>query len=195
MIIPVAAATYVATNLDNLVLLASLLSHYRNNTAAVVAGYLTCMLILGVVSFWIGTFADYISVESLGLLGLVPIYIGVISLVRLRYGQPKLVLMESAVGGLHTVFVATLITQLSNGVDTIVTFGALFADSKAAADLLIAITLAVMAVIFALVGLYAVQLPAMSDWIKRYAHRVTPFIFIFVGFYVLINTNTDILAN
>ena len=54
------------------------------------------------------------------------------------------------------MFLATLISQLSNGADTVVVFGVLFTDSNAPADILIILTLVAMAVIFVLVGIYAV---------------------------------------
>jgi len=89
----------------------------------------------------------------------------------------------------------TLISQLGNGADTIVIFGVLFADSTPAADMLIILTLAAMAVTFVIVGIYTVRHPALSKWVGRYAHRAMPFILIVVGVYVLANTASDLLES
>ncbi len=193
-IIPIAAGAYVATNLDNFILLVSLLARYRKHTSSVVAGYFACMLILGFAGFWIGAAADNAPVEYLGLLGFVPIAIGVVELYRMRNGHATAVVSnENPVDGVQKVFMATLLSQLGNGADTIVVFGVLFTDSMPYADHLIILTLAAMAVIFALVGIYAVRHPALSKWIDRYAYRAMPFVLIIVGIYILANTATDLL--
>ncbi len=195
-IIPIAAGAYVATNLDNLILLVSLLARYRNHTSNVVAGYFACMLILGFVGLWIGKAANIAPVEYLGLLGFVPISIGVVELIQLRRGKAKVtVAKEKSVDGVQKVFMATLISQLGNGADTIVVFGVLFIDSMPSADILTILTLAAMAVIFVFVGIYTVRHPALCEWIDRYGHRAMPFVLIIVGVYILANTATDLLPD
>ena len=195
-IIPIAAGAYVATNLDNFILLVSLLARYRNHTPHVVVGYFACMLILGFVGYSIGVAANIVPVEYLGLLGFVPISIGAYELMQMRGGKATVALAEEkAVDGVKKVFLAALISQLSNGADTVVVFGVLFTDSNAPADILIILTLVAMAVIFVLVGIYAVRHPALSKWIERYAYRAMPFVLIIVGIYILANTVTDILPD
>jgi len=195
-IIPVAAAAYIATNLDNLVLLVTLLARHRNQTWFVAAGYLLCMLILGFAGFWIGAATGAAPVEYLGLLGLVPVSIGAIELVRLRWGKTDVPTGEMAlVGGGRTVFMVTLISQIGNGADTLVTFGALFADSMPGGDVLIILTLAVMAVMFLFIALHGVRHPGLQHWINRHAQHLTPYILIAVGVYILANTATDLLPN
>jgi cadmium resistance protein CadD (predicted permease) len=195
-IIPIAAGAYVATNLDNFILLVSLLARYRNHTSSVVAGYFTCMLILGFVGLWIGKAANIAPVEYLGLLGFVPISIGAFELIQLRRGKAKVtVAQEKSVDGVQKVFMTTLFSQLGNGADTIVVFGVLFIDSMPSADILTILTLATMAVIFVFVGIYAVRHPALCEWIDRYAYRAMPFVLIIVGVYILANTATDLLPD
>ena len=195
-IVPIAVGAYFATNMDNFILLAALLARYRRQTVNVVAAYFTCMLILGIVGFGVSEIANYVPIRNLGLLGIVPIYIGVVELVRIHRGRKKIaVATEISLESNHKVFLTTLISQLGNGADTILIFGILFADSTPAADALIMSTLAAMAIICVLVAMYAVRHPTISSVISRYAHRVLPFILIIVGAYVLANTATDALPN
>ncbi len=195
-IIPIAAGAYVATNLDNFILLVSLLARYRNHTLHVVAGYFACMLILGFVGFWISKAANIAPVEYLGLLGFVPISIGAVELIQLRRGKAKVtVANEKSADAVQEVFMVTLISQVGNGADTIVVFGVLFTDSMPSADVLIILTLAAMDVIFVLAGIYSVRHPALSEWIDRYAYRAMPFVLIIVGVYILANTATDMLPD
>jgi cadmium resistance protein CadD (predicted permease) len=195
-IIPVAAAAYAATNMDNFILLVALLGRYRKHTANVVAGFFACTLILAFVGMSIGRAADFVPVEYLGLLGFVPISIGVIELIQLRRGNTAATEAKGeSADGARKVFTTTLGTQLGNGADTVVVFGILFIDSMPAADILTVITFAAMAFIFVCVGIYAVRHPALCKWIDRYAHRAMPFILIIVGVYVIANTVTDISPN
>ncbi len=196
VIVPIAAGAYIATNLDNLILLVAMLARYRNHTSKVIAGYFACMLILGFVGLWIGKAANIAPVKYLGLLGFVPISIGAVELIQLRRGKAKVtVAQEKSVDGVQTVFITSLISQLGNGADTIVVFGVLFIDSMPSADMLTILTLAAMAVIFVFVGIYAVRHPALCEWIDRYAYRGMPFVLIIVGVYIVANTATDLLPD
>lgn len=195
-IIPIAASAYVATNLDNFILLVALLARYRSHTSHVVAGYFACILILGLVGLWIGKAANFVPVEYLGLLGFVPISIGVFEIIQLRRGKAKVIVAnEKSVNEARKVFMTTLTSQLGNGADTIVIFGVLFIDSMPSADILTIFTLAAMAVIFVFVGIYAVRHPAICEWIDRYAYRVMPVVLIIVGIYVVANTATDLMPD
>ena len=98
--------------LDNLVLLVLLLTRYGNHTASVIAGFFACMFILGSTGFWIGMAANFAPVEYLGLLGFVPISIGVIGVVKMLRGEAgPIEADEKSIGGMRTVFMATLISQ------------------------------------------------------------------------------------
>jgi cadmium resistance protein CadD (predicted permease) len=196
IIVPLTAGAFIATNLDNLVLLVSLLARYRSNRFHVIAGYISCALILGLMGFIIAAAADLAPVQYLGLLGLVPITIGATGIIQMFNVRTEGAdAANDASIAVRSAFTATFFVQLSNGADTVVTLGALFADSSAAANILIFLTVAAMAVVFALVATYAVQHPLLSRWIERYGPRVTPFILISVGFYILANTATDIMPN
>jgi cadmium resistance protein CadD (predicted permease) len=195
-IIPIAAGAYVATNLDNYILLVSFLARHRDQTKSVVAGYFVCMIIFGFTGYWIGAAASVAPVEYIGFLGIVPISIGTYELVQLRRGSvTATAATDKSAGDGQKAFMTTLISQLGNGADTIVILGILFADSTPSADMLIILTLAAMAATFVIVGIYTVLHPALSKWIGRYAHRAMPFILIAVGVYVLANTASDLLPD
>ena len=196
LIVPVAAGAFVATNLDNFVLLVTFLVRYRNRTLIVAATYVASISLLVLVGYGIGRGADIVPVELLGWLGLIPIGLGtagVIGLIRDKTADGAV--REASVGGGETAFLATLTSQVGNGADTIVTFGALFADSNPASDTLIIFTLVAMTIIFLVSAHYAVRHPVLRQSIENHAHRITPFILIIVGAYILANTATDLLPN
>jgi cadmium resistance protein CadD (predicted permease) len=156
--------------------------------------YLVCLFLLGLVSFLTSLLAGTVPVHYVGLLGLVPISIGAVGIWRLARGP----VIEDETGQEKTmnatsVFIVASSAQLGNGADTVLTFGALFADSLRAASYLIMFTMAAMAVLFLGLANYFVKQPVLSELIQRHAHRLTPFVLIFVGLYILANTATDTL--
>ena len=196
LIIPVAAIAFVATNIDNLALLVVFLFRYRCHRVVVGAAYLVGLLLMGLLSVLLGLLASVVPIQFLGLLGLVPISIGAVGIFRLSRG-PVLEdeISQEQLASTAAVFAATLLTQLGNGADTVLTFGALFADSLRAASLMIMFTIAVMGVLFLYVANYFVRNPLLGDLMQRHAHRVTPFVLIFVGLYILANTASDLVPD
>jgi cadmium resistance protein CadD (predicted permease) len=193
-IVPIAAGAFIATNLDNLILLVSLLARYRSQKSHVVAAYFVYVFVIGLLGFGIGATAEFVPVEYLGLLGIAPIAIGTLELARMRQGKHETIALDRpSTGSVRTAFLATLFIQIANGTDTVITFGALFTDSTRSADLLIIFTMAAMAAIFVLTANHAIRHPAFGEVIERHAYRVTPFILIAVGSYILANTATDLM--
>ena len=192
-IVPVAAGAFVATNLDNFALLVTFLVRYRQRTPIVAAGYFVSISLLCLVGYGIANAAAVAPVEYLGWLGLVPIGLGVAGVARLfSKNRPPGAARNESVGGSHAAFLATLTSQLGNGADTIVTFGALFADSNPASDTLILLTIAAVAIIFFVSAKYAVRHPLLKKWTENHAHQITPFILIIVGIYIIAATATDV---
>ena len=194
LIVPVAAGAFIATNLDNFALLVTFLIRYRHRTSVVATAYFAGISLLGLAGYGIGRAAEIVPVEYLGLLGLVPIGLGTAGVIKLfgkktSSGADR----DTVAGGSRAAFFATLASQLGNGADTIVTFGALFADSNPASDMLIVATFAAMAIIFFVSAHYAIRHPAVESLIENHAQRIIPFILIIVGAYILTNTTTDLL--
>ena len=194
IIVPVAAGAYIATNLDNLVLLVSLLGRYRGGKTQVIAGYFTCVLLLTLFGFWLAAAADRAPIQYLGFLGVIPIAFGLAGLVQLfRSSDSAAGSGDKLISSGRSAFMATLLVQLSNGTDTVMTFGALFTDSAASMNLMIVLTMGSMAAIFVMLATCATEHPRLNEWLNRNGPRITPFILIAVGTYILANTGTDVM--
>jgi cadmium resistance protein CadD (predicted permease) len=193
-IIAIAAGAFIATNLDNFALLVTFLVRYRHRTLIVACAYFASIFLLGLTGYVIAAAASIAPVEYLGWLGLIPMTIGTAGVVRLVRGRTSgRVTREESVGGGKTTFLATLFSQLGNGGDTVITFGALFADSNRLSDTLIIFALTTMAIIFFVSARYAIRHPIIKKRIESHAHQITPFIMIIVGAYIVANTATDML--
>ena len=187
----VMAGAFGATNLDNLVLLVALYARYDDRPTLVAAGYVGGMLMVGLIAFIVGKIAGNAPVEYLGLLGVVPVGIGVWSLVRRLRPAAGSTAADADTDG--AALAATITTQLSNGTDTVITFSILFADSSEAGDYLVALTFCGMLCVFAATALAAARHDRLRRPIARYGSYVTPFILIGVGLYVLSNTALDVM--
>ena len=192
IVVAVAAGAFMATNLDNLVLMIGLFGRYSDRRQEVLVGYLAGMLIIGAVTFYVGKLAGYAPVQYLGLLGVVPILIGVTEIVRLF--RNKGVVHDPVLPGAGSTSVfATLLAQLGNSTDTIITYSVLFSDANDLADYLVLMVFAGMALLLALVAYLALRHPWLSRPVQLYGHYITPLILITVGMYVLSNTALDML--
>ena len=194
VVIAVTTGAFVGTNLDNLLLLTAMYSRYERHPGVVTAGYFAGMMLIGVIALAIGEVGEFIPLTYLGLLGVVPMLMGVLALLNLfrdkEVGEPDGIVTA---GNRLTVFLALISTQLSNGADTIITFSALLADSTDTADYLVAPTFLIMIGVFNGVALYTLKHRRLGLFVGRYGPYVIPFILILVGFYILSNTASDLV--
>jgi cadmium resistance protein CadD (predicted permease) len=193
-IVVIAAGAFIGTNLDNLLLLVALHRRFGDHARMVTAGYFSGMILIGAISFVIGEAGEFVPIAYLGLLGLIPILIGVHGLIALtRNKQSEEMTGPGIYKNHHAIFITVLMTQLSNSADSIITFSVLFADSADVADYLIAPTFLAMTGGFAWLSLYALKRRRLGNFLARYGNYVTPFILILVGIYVLSNTASDLM--
>jgi len=193
-IIAVTAGAFVGTNLDNLILLVALYSRFPQHTTTVATGYVSGMFVIGGVSIAVGLGGNLIPIDSLGMLGVVPIALGVMAMFQLFQDRQSGETGKLSSSASHkTVFFSVLTTQLSNGADSIITFSIFLAESTDATDYLIALTFLCMTGVFAWLAYYLLKHRTLGDVVDRYGHYATPFILILVGVYILSNTASDLI--
>lgn len=191
-IVPVAAAAFVATNLDNFFLLLSFLTMPSVRIKSVFLGFITGMLILIGISATATLLPALIPVKYLGLLGIIPITVGIRQLIATSRGlDPSGQISAPTVSS--SAFSAVVLTQISNGSDTIITLVPLIADSMPGAVVLILATFVAMSLLLWRTARRVHLQPAVAALTKRYGHFLAPVILILVGSYILANTATDLL--
>jgi cadmium resistance protein CadD (predicted permease) len=191
----VVALAFASTNLDNLLLLIGWQLARPAAGAQLFTGYALGMLGVLILAVLVGLIGYLFPLEYLGYLGLVPILLGVRLLVenfRDHRGSgpgsaPERQKAVPAVTG--TVAIAS--TQLSNGIDTVLVFAPLLADSRLIFDAEIAGLFLLLALLWfglaRLLGRRALKLPA----VERFGSWLAPLVMIGVGVYILGNTATD----
>lgn len=188
-VIGLVIAAFVATNIDNLTLLVSWIATERRSIGRIFAGYCIGMAGLLVAAALLNLLSAVLPVEYLGYLGIVPIVIGIKALHALRTQDHSTVNVVTS-----TSIMAIASTQMANGVDTVLTFSPLMAESGTQVDAVIAIVFSITAIgWFGVAWLLGNQASKVAV-VARYGQWIAPIIMICVGLYIVDNTATDLLA-
>ncbi len=176
---------YAATNVDNLLIMASL-GAGRASRRHLVAGFIVASSAVLLVASTAMFIDRIIPPEVLGYLGLVPISIG-IYLLLFTNAQ-----MENPASR-ATTWPAISGLLLANSGDTIFAIGPLFAESGSDARLGLALGFALVASVWLVLILNVSQRVARSATLNRLGHRIAPWMMILVGLYILSDSATDVV--
>jgi cadmium resistance protein CadD (predicted permease) len=187
------ASTFAATNIDNLALLVAWLIEGRKNRRIVLQGYGLGMLALLVVCVGFGLGAARIPIEWIGYLGILPITLGVRGLFVLVRDRNVSSAPDDPSTMKTTRPLSIAGTQLANGTDTALVFGPLLADSELGLDLTMIAGFVFMAAAWFGLARFLETHASQIRVLERYGHWIAPIVLIVVGFYILDNTQTDIV--
>lgn len=176
---------YVSTNVDNLLLLASM-RRAASSPSPVRLGFLIASGGILALSLSFVGLGYLIPASALGYLGVIPITLGARQLFFSagtgEAGRPTSVTVSS---------VAAIL--VSNSSDTLATFGPLLVESEPVVVATLVITFLLCAAV--VVWLVERMQDAIGEraWLDRLATRGTPVIMILVGTYILMDTATDLV--
>jgi cadmium resistance protein CadD (predicted permease) len=187
------AIAFASTNMDNLLVLVGLQVSGRLTRGQLFRGYTLGMFGILIVSLLLGLVGYLFPLEYLGYLGIIPILVGLKLLVgEWRRDDGDGVEEVAAMSG--SIF-AVAATQLSNGVDTVLVFAPLLADSLLKFDMAITALFLVMILLwFGLAQLLSHHLGRLS-LVDRLGRWLAPVVMIGVGLYILSNTSTDLIPS
>ncbi len=178
-----AIGTYASTNLDNLLLLATMATRSGNRRALVQGFLLASATVLALCAAFV-VVAEVFPPRALGLLGLVPIAIGVRLLLTMHREQ-----RGAALPGVGAVPIGAAL--LANSTDTIATFGPLLAESEPAALAAMLAGYILMAALWiTIIVRFSRRLTGLQSS-NRVVQWLVPLAMIAIGIYILLNTTTD----
>jgi cadmium resistance transport/sequestration family protein len=187
--ITTAVLAFAATNIDDIFVLMLFFAEVdkRLKRWHVVAGqYIGFAALVGLSL--VGYFARFVVPEEwIGLLGILPIIIGLKKLWELKRGKRVEAHVEKPAA--HAVFTVAAVT-FANGGDNLGIYTPLFASSNL---LQLVITLAVFFTLIAVwcaFGYFLGRHPAVYGVLDRYGHLIVPFVLIALGFYIMIESGT-----
>ncbi|WP_428644680.1 cadmium resistance transporter [Roseibium sp.] len=177
------AIAYVLTNIDGLLVFVALATAGKLKRVGV--GFLIAQSFVMTVAYAAGAFASSLPVHQVGWLGLVPVFLGVRQLLGEFFtSNARNSKVTDRLLGLAVVFFAL-------STDTLLLLAAFFADSSKAFDHLVILG-ALLAVSFLLIaGTFLSRGLGFSLNTIRKLERLTPFVMIMAGIYILMDTGTD----
>lgn len=186
-----AAAAFAATNVDDLLLLTALYGVARGGHALrggqIVAGqYLGVGALVALSAA--AAFGLLLVPEALvGLLGLVPIALGVRAALAARAGSadepPTLLPATLGTGGIAAITVA-------NGADNIAIYVPFLASVGAAGIAVVVVVFAALVAVWCLVARHLGSRPATRAAVDRHGHVVVPVVLVALGVLVLVQAGT-----
>lgn len=181
-----AIVTFVSTNLDKAFLLVAFFCDPRLRTSYVVVGQYLGMAALTAAALVLALLALAIPESYIGLLGLLPIAIGLGRLWSLWSGagdEGDAVLLRPG-----SAVTAVAVVTIANGGDNIAVYVPLFADRGVMEILLICTVFAVMTAVWCLAGKALLLHPTMGKGIQTWGHRAMPVVLVALGVYIMVES-------
>ena len=191
-IIGVAAVAFVATNADNLVLLFAFLADHSYKAWQVIVGYALGMVAILALSWLVAWFAHFLRPDYVGLLGVVPIGLGLKRLYDRFARHTDSAEPASSKRSTHSQIITVALADVAHGPDTIVLFSALLADADLVAQFSISIAYLVLVVAWCSLGFFLLRHPRVRGPAQRYGDHLSPYLLIGVGIYIVLNTIHDL---
>ena len=200
-------AAFAATNLDDLFLLMLYFSRANNDPQRernIIAGqYLGfCVLVLISVLGYLGSLL--IPRHYVGLLGILPILLGVRELLALRRAEeqeeqgPENETQESARPGIWRSWLLNWVSPqvssigvvtIANGSDNLAIYTPLFAAGGVTEMLIIIVVLLLMVRVWCFIADWLAENPVTAGPLRRYGQLLMPFVLIGIGLTILIESD------
>ena len=190
VLLAVVATGFLATSLDNLLAVTGLLAVARRPGPVWLGHGLVALRVMG-GALAMARIERFVTPETVGFLGLVPLAMGLVGLYRLarRSREDEPPAPRSAGGTLATI--ATL-APLSG--DSLGVFVPLLAETPRGSTPIIVGGYFVLSALWAFLSWRLVARPSIQGTVARLGDRVMPVLLVVVGLYVLSDTPTDSLV-
>jgi len=193
-------STFVSTNIDDIFLLIVFFSNVlRYPPYQIVIGQYVGISLLVAISIVFSLVSLVIPSFLIGLMGLVPILIGIKKLVE-KYDKEKLKRIESTnttsfknlnqnkSSNSLLSFVSVAAVTISNGGDNLGIYTPLFAVYNSMDHIIIFVAIfMIMTALWCSIGFYLVNHSFLANKIQRIGHIILPFVLIGLGLYIIID--------
>jgi cadmium resistance transport/sequestration family protein len=186
VLVGLAVAVYVSTNLDDVFLLLGFFADPRFRTRDVIIGQYLGIGALYAFSSLASFVSLVISMQYVGLLGLIPIGIGVKLLLDWVGDKEDDELdRERSIGAASGRILSVAAITVANGGDNIGVYVPFFATRSGMELAIVGVVFAVLTAAWCVLARQLVQHPVLGAPIRRYGHKLAPFVLIAVGILVL----------
>jgi cadmium resistance protein CadD (predicted permease) len=188
--IALGVALFVATNLDDIFILLVFYADHRFRERNIVAGTYLGMTALVLISVVAALVALVIPPAYVKLLGLIPIALGIKSLIDQGRGEDDYDEEERARNAQASAPSQALViaaVTIANGGDNIGVYTPVFAIQSGYETTIVIAVFAVMTALWCALAHWLVNHPTVGAPIRRYGHRILPFVLIGVGVMVMLS--------
>jgi cadmium resistance protein CadD (predicted permease) len=180
----VAVVVFAATNVDDILLLAAFFADPGLSPRQVVAGQFLGMSVLVAASAVCALFAVVIPAGWIGLLGVVPLALGVYGLLRRTGGDGDAAPNAQGASGGSSRWLGVAGVTIANGGDNLGVYIPMFSSGRRLLGLYVAV-FAVLTAVCCLLGHYLVNNPVVGKQLARYGQAALPFVLIALGSWIL----------
>lgn len=183
------AAAFAATNLDNLVLLVVLFGDRSFRSRDILFGYGLVAVSAAALAFAAARGIDMAPSRYLGLLGIIPIGLG---LARLRdlFRTPRA--PRDRVPRGHAGFLSVALMMAAQSADSFAVYVSVFADTQNVLEGPALLTLAASVLLWCLAARWLARKSRLAIPLERVSGLIIPTLLIVIGLYILMDTGTDI---
>ena len=185
------AIAFMSTNIDDVFILILFYGNKKFKDLEILTGQFLGILTLITISLIGSLVGLFIGQSYVGLLGLVPIYLGVRGIWRLlsselESDQANDLSRNESRSNVLTVAGVTV----ANGGDNIGIYIPLFATLTWTHKLSMVTVFLVMTFLWCMIAKYLTKHPYISKSVDKYGHLITPFVLVLLGLYILYQSKT-----
>ena len=187
LLLGLAVVVFASTNIDDVFVLLGFFADPKFRARDVVIGQYAGIGALYGASVVASLVSLVVPMQYIGLLGVAPIIIGARQLRGLVRGQEETEeeLERHPNAGMHGRILSVAAVTIANGGDNIGIYTPLFATRSDVDIAVIGVVFAVLTAAWCLAARWMVEHPFLGAPIRRYGHRVVPFVLIGLGVLVL----------
>jgi cadmium resistance protein CadD (predicted permease) len=190
-LILIGISAFVASNIDDTFILVLLFSSRNFHARQIFIGQFIGIAVLIIISTMGSLISLLLPSFIIGLMGLIPMAIGIKKIVELQQRKPNndknKTFQDYKRGNLMPFLTVSAIT-ISNGGDDIGVFTPLFAKYNAVGEVSALVTIFMaMTLVWCILTYYFVNHPLISTRIQRFGNIITPFVLIGLGLYILVD--------
>jgi cadmium resistance transport/sequestration family protein len=177
---------FISTNIDDIFILTLFFGNKRFKPREIIIGQYLGIISLIAISFVASLAGLVIDKMYIGLLGLIPIYLGIKGVIELfrknnNEADEELSLDNNNRDNVLTVAGVTI----ANGGDNIGIYTPIFATLPVSATVTMVVIFLLMTMIWCLIAKYLTTHPYIARTIDKYGHMVTPLVLIALGIFIL----------
>ena len=189
LLVTLAAVLFIATDMDDLFLLAAFFADPRYRAGEIWAGQYLGIALLFAASAALSMVSLVIEPQHLRWLGLAPIAIGARQLLALRAAQRDegAAAEAAAPRGAGNVLAVAVVT-VANGGDNLAVYVPVFATRSGGEIAAIALVFAPLVALWCAAAQWLTRHASLGAPIRRYAHVATPVVLVLLGLWILLGS-------